>query len=177
MKNWWMIGLLVSFSFLVASCGTQESSSQEYDPADEKEAPDPDMSGFVMEQEEDRILVVTSMNEETNQEGRAMWVSGVSSDSWVGKQVKIWIDGEILESFPEQAKAEKVQELEMSEVEGADLKASEALSTALSEIQSTEDILVVEMLAFDVDSDKWTVKLHRRGENDHKLKEIVDDKK
>ncbi|WP_226581840.1 DUF3221 domain-containing protein [Halobacillus litoralis] len=164
MRRWWLIGCLVIL--VLHGCGTAQTS-EEYTPNDEKTVSEtPDITGFVMNQKEDRLLVVTPMIEASKTDFRAMWVSGVPKGTWVGKQVEVWINGEAAESFPEQAEADKVQELEMSEVQGADLKASEALSTALAETTDNEQIFAVELLSFNAETDQWTVELHQKGSSD-----------
>ncbi|SEH49142.1 Protein of unknown function [Halobacillus karajensis] len=172
-------GILISISLLLSACGTISTTEETGPNEAEAEAPPPDMNGFVMDQDKDRILVVAPMDDESDQKGRAMWVSGAPGDYvWLGKQVEVWVDGGIAESYPEQAKAEKVEELEMSEVEGADLKASEALSTALSEVDTEQKgVLSVSLLAFDKENDQWTVKLDYRGSSQEEWKTIVDDEK
>ncbi|WLR48702.1 DUF3221 domain-containing protein [Halobacillus litoralis] len=177
MKMRWMLGIFMVFFLSLSACGL--SKTEEVDQNEvEAEVSDPDMSGFVMDQEEDSILVVTPMDDGSGEEGRAMWVSGAPEGLWVGKQVEVWVDGDIAESYPEKATAEKVQELEMSEVQGADLKASEALSTALSETEPEQtDVLIVSLLSFDEESDQWTVKLDRRGTNQGEWKTTVKDEK
>jgi hypothetical protein len=176
MKKRWFIGTFIGISLVLGACGAA-STSDDYDPNEaEAEDVEPDMTGFVMDQDENKILVVTPMGEESTQEGRAMWVSEAPEGRWIGKQVEVWVDGAIAESFPEQATAERVQELEMSEVEGADLKASEALSTALSEADR-ENILAVELLAFDQQADQWTVRLKEHGTSQGEWKTIVKDEK
>ncbi|MYL69455.1 DUF3221 domain-containing protein [Halobacillus litoralis] len=177
MKMRWMLGMFMVLSLCLSGCGLSET--EEVDQKEvEAEVPDPDISGFVMDQDEDSILVVTPMDDGSGEEGRAMWVAGAPKGLWVGKQVEVWVDGDIAESYPEQATAEKVQELEMSEVEGADLKASEALSTALSEKEPEKsDVLIVSLLSFDKESDQWTVELDRRGTNQGEWKTTVKDKK
>lgn len=176
MKKGWFIGMFIGIPLVLGACG-EASTSDDYDPNEaETEDVDPEITGFVMDQDENKILVVTPMDDESTQEGRAMWVSEAPEGLWVGKQVEVWVDGAIDESFPEQATADKVRELEMSEVEGADLKASEALSTALSEANQ-EDILAVELLAFDQQSDQWTVKLNKRGSSQGEWKTVVKDEK
>ncbi len=177
MKIRWMLGMLTAFVLFLSACGLSETEEVDQNEV-EAEASDPDMSGFVMDQDEDSILVVTPMDDGSGDEGRAMWVSNAPEGLWVGKQVEVWVDGDIAESYPEQATAEKVQELEMSEVQGADLKASEALSTALSEKEPEKaDVLIVSLLSFDEESDQWTVKLDRRGTNEGEWKTTVKDEK
>lgn len=177
MKMRWMLGMFMVFSLSLSACGLSETEEVDQNEV-EAEASDPDMSGFVMDQDDNRILVVTPMDDGSGDEGRAMWVSGAPEGLWVGKQVEVWVDGDIAESYPEQATAEKVQELEMSEVQGADLKASEALSTALSETEPEQtDVLIVSLLSFDEESDQWTVKLDRRGTDQGEWKTTVKDEK
>ncbi|GEN53308.1 DUF3221 domain-containing protein [Halobacillus faecis] len=177
MKMRWMLGIFIVFSLFLPACGLSETKEVDQNEV-EAGASDPDMSGFVMDQDEDSILVVTPMDDGSGDEGRAMWVSGAPEGLWIGKQVEVWVDGDIAESYPEQATAEKVQELEMSEVQGADLKASEALSTALSETEPEQtDVLIVSLLSFDEESDQWTVKLDRRGSDQGEWKTTVKDEK
>ncbi|REJ09997.1 DUF3221 domain-containing protein [Halobacillus trueperi] len=177
MKMRWMLGMLMVFFLFLSACGVSETEEVDQNEV-EADSTNPDISGFVMDQDEDRILVVTPMDDDSGDEGRAMWVSEAPEGLWIGKQVEVWVDGDIAESYPEQATADKVQELEMSEVQGADLKASEALSTALSETEPEQtDVLIVSLLSFDEESDQWTVKLDQRGTDQGEWKTTVKDEK
>lgn len=178
MKRRWVVGVILGISVITSACGSTSSSDQ-IEP-NETEETEPDMAGFVMDQEENRILVVAPMDDESGLEGRAMWVSDAPEGAWIGKHVEVWVAGSIAESYPEQAAAEQIKELEMSIVEGADLEASEALSTALSEAEETKQegsILAVELLAFDEQTDQWTVKLHKRGGAEGEWKTTIKDEK
>ncbi|KHE72569.1 hypothetical protein LD39_03880 [Halobacillus sp. BBL2006] len=121
-------------------------------------------------------MVVDTIDPDTKGKPRAMWVSGISGNSWVGKQVEVWTQDGVQESYPEQADADKVVVLEMSEVEGADLEADEALSNALTDL-STQDILSVKMLSFDIDSDEWLVQLSKVGTESGEVEKFVPDSK
>ncbi|ARI75819.1 DUF3221 domain-containing protein [Halobacillus mangrovi] len=181
MKAWWMIyvvclltltGCSVDMSSSTDTGENQNSSST----SDSDENLPPDITGYVMEQEDDRILVVDSVDPDSEGNPRAMWVSGISVDSFVGKQVEVWTQGGIQESYPEQAAADHVSVLEMSAVEGADLEAYEALSNALKDL-STQDILSVKMLSFDIDSDEWLVQLSKVGASNGEVEKFIPDSK
>ncbi|WP_156112560.1 DUF3221 domain-containing protein [Halobacillus sp. BBL2006] len=181
MKRWWMISIVCLFTLV--SCSADSSSSvsnvenkNASSQDDSKESLPPDMTGYVMGQEGDRILVVDTIDPDTKGKPRAMWVSGISGNSWVGKQVEVWTQDGVQESYPEQADADKVVVLEMSEVEGADLEADEALSNALTDL-STQDILSVKMLSFDIDSDEWLVQLSKVGTESGEVEKFVPDSK
>ncbi|RWZ58762.1 DUF3221 domain-containing protein [Halobacillus fulvus] len=168
------VGLMfISFLLLLSACGSAEPSLS--GEADSETQRSPDITGYVMDQQDDQILVVTPKDPASSGTMRAVWVSDAADDLWIGKQVEVWLDGPVQESFPEQGKAEQVAVLEMSDVDGADLQVTEALSSVLSSVAS-EDILSVDLISFDPDADEWTVKLTELGTGSH-LKEIIADKK
>jgi hypothetical protein len=181
LKKWWIISILCLFVLVGCSMDSSNSvrngenknaSSQD----DSKENLPPDMTGYVMSQEGDQILVVDTIDPDTNGNPRAMWVSDVSGNSLIGKRVEVWTHDAVQESYPEQAEADKVAVLEMSEVEGADLEAYEALSNALTDL-STQDILSVKMLSFDIDSDEWLVQLSKVGTESGEVEMFIPDSK
>ncbi|MCA0984774.1 YobA family protein [Halobacillus yeomjeoni] len=157
MKVWSLIILLTVWMVLV-SCGYEETNSQGYaDVSPPKDTPS-DMTGFVMKQQKDRLLVVHWDESDTDRKSRAMWVSDPPKGNWLGKQVEVWIQGEVLESYPEQGKAQSISVLEMSEVDGAEMEASEALRKVLKKTKD-EELYALKMLVYDKKNDQWTVRL------------------
>lgn len=167
------IGSFLSlFLLLLTACGLTERSNSEDTTAPEPTAPT--ISGFVMDQQNDEILVVTSDMLEAERLN-AMWISGIEEGLWMGKQVDVWIDGAIQESFPARGEASDIETVEMSEVTGADLTASEALSAVLSSIDGN-DILSVQMMTYNEEQDQWMVQLMEVG-SENVFKEVVKDEK
>lgn len=175
MKTWVLLILLLLLLFGCAPAN-QAGSEGTMDGEDSiSDALPPEMTGYVMDQEKDRILVVSPTND-SNSGGRAMWVSGVPNELWLGKQVEIWTEGPIQESYPEQAKLKKISVLEMSDVNGADMEATEALSSVLSEVE-TDYIYSVKMISFDEEADQWMVQLTEINPGNEEIKKIVEDNK
>jgi hypothetical protein len=103
-----MIVMLLGMMILIAACTSE-----------------PDGEGYVFEIDDRRILVLESLQPEQLEmswndlfasgtyNGRAIWLSGVDVNKLVkGQRVQYWIDGAVLESYPEQAKAKKVKVLQ-----------------------------------------------------------------
>ncbi|WJE15602.1 DUF3221 domain-containing protein [Halobacillus sp. ACCC02827] len=167
MRNiWTMMG--AACLILLAGCSSAPAGS-DYEETEAEAPPEQaEISGYVMEQEGSSILVVTPTTE-SEEKGRAMWVSEAPDNEWTGKYVDVWTDGPIKESFPEQAPADKVSEVEMSEVEGARLTTSEALASALTDVEDDKIVAVAEIL-FDEDDDQWQIVLK---ENEGPEKEVL----
>ncbi|MCP3030909.1 YobA family protein [Halobacillus sp. A1] len=152
MKKW-----MVILALSLTACGTTDineepDSSEEVsnDPAESSS-----FSGFVMDQNEDSILVVDLIE---NRGGAPIWVSGVEKDMWLGKKVEVEIVGPIAESTPMQGQAGEVTVVESNQPKGADLNESEALASALSEVDRG-NALSVETMEYNDEEDQWTIKM------------------
>ncbi|MFZ0474959.1 MAG: DUF3221 domain-containing protein [Halobacillus sp.] len=175
MKAW---GCIFFIAMILAGCGSAPTSNSDSDskksPEQENPAP-PEITGFVMEQKKDQILVVSPLDSNSESTANAMWVSGAPKDRWVGKQVEVWVKNGVRESFPSQAEAEEVKILEMSHVEGADLEASEALSKAIMETPG-DKLLAVKMIFYVEEKDVWEIQLTRIDSRNEDLETIVADR-
>ncbi|MGP4076820.1 DUF3221 domain-containing protein [Halobacillus sp. K22] len=158
-----------------AAAPTSNSDSQPKEPPEQENPSPPEITGFVMEQKEDQILVVAPLDSDSDSNPNAMWVSDAPKDRWVGKQVEVWVKGGVRESFPTQAEAEQVTVLEMSQVEGADMEAPEALSKALMEIQG-DKLLAVKLILYREEEDKWEVQLTRLDSSNEEIETMVADR-
>ncbi|WP_082232327.1 DUF3221 domain-containing protein [Halobacillus massiliensis] len=146
MKKWGLLLLL-----LIVGCSSQEGTEE---PADKQ--PDNDtFSGYVMDQQENSILVVDKIE---NNGGSPIWITGVEKDMWLGKFVEVTIDGPVAESYPMQAEAGEVSVQEPEDTEGADLNENQALASALSEVDRG-NALAVESMTYDKDQDQWVIKM------------------
>ncbi|SFG43699.1 hypothetical protein SAMN05216353_1438 [Halobacillus alkaliphilus] len=172
------LACLFIITMILTGCGSAPTSnsdnpSQE-SPEQENPAP-PEITGYVMDQKKDQILVVAPLEPDSESNPKAMWVSEAPKGRWVGKQVEVWVKNGVRESFPSQAEAEQVTVLEMSQVEGADLEASEALSKALMEIPG-DKLLAVKLILYLEEEDKWEVQLTRIDSSNEDLETMIADR-
>ncbi|WP_058308197.1 DUF3221 domain-containing protein [Gracilibacillus massiliensis] len=86
---------------------------------------DPEVEGYILEVEEDRILVAEDITSEKFEEIKnntiqeldeerisLIYLSGVNGDNFdKGNHVQVWIEGGINTSYPGQAKAQEVEEI------------------------------------------------------------------
>ena len=144
--------VVFSLLFFLTACGAVQSSEE----TSASPTSPPDMTGYVMDHEDDRLLVVAS-SEDTDQPYASLWVSGVSTNGWLGKRVDVWIEGETLDSNPPQAKASNISTIEMSQVEGAERSTDDVVSSALTELENPLDTYAVHMISFDASTNQWEV--------------------
>lgn len=158
----------------MAGCGTtdvEEKEEADSDSTDETQEETSAYSGYVMDQNETSILVVDTI--EPNG-GEPIWVSGVEKDMWLGKKVEVTIDGAVAESTPMQGEAGKVTVVDADQPEGADMNESQALATALTEVDRG-NALAVESLTYEKESDEWVVKMRSTVTESGSEKVIVSD--
>ncbi|MFC7060930.1 DUF3221 domain-containing protein [Halobacillus seohaensis] len=170
MKKWMLVLLLFG-----VACGKTEVDEGSEDAGTHPEEESEEMnsfSGYVMDQHENRILVVNTIE---NEGGSPIWVSGVDQGMWIGKKVEVRIAGQVAESYPMQGEAKDVQVVESPSPEGASLTESQVLAKALAGIDRS-NALAVESLTYEAEDDHWTVKLRSTVTESGSEKVIISDK-
>lgn len=82
----------------------------------------------------------------------------MQEDVKIGEKVKVWFEGPILESYPAQAKAEKVVILPSLKPEGADLTEAQAIHKALTMKENSLDgVVAIKAVNYDPQTDTWEV--------------------
>ncbi|PKR77078.1 hypothetical protein CEY16_10040 [Halalkalibacillus sediminis] len=135
---------------------TAEAPTTDDEPSNEE---DPSIEGYVMEMDEDRILVVEPELSD-NDQYQAVWYSDVPDGIEMGQFVYVWHEGQE-ESYPAQASIDEIEIQESETVDESNLTEQEALNTALSstDFEDTE-VLVVDSVSFDSDSSIWEISLN-----------------
>ncbi|NIK12028.1 DUF3221 domain-containing protein [Alkalibacillus almallahensis] len=125
--------LLLMFT-IFASLATDDSPNTANEGEEETmTAPegDPDVEGYVVEEEDTRILVTGSEQNESGQYP-ATWYSDVEEDVQLGDEVRVW-HSDLAESYPSQGEADHLEVVEESEQ--SDMSQQEALASALRTIE------------------------------------------
>lgn len=126
-----------------------------------------DITGYVMDKEDDRILVVS-----TSVQGKhypAMWLGNGPQDIQIGDKIDVWYDTDydISDSYPGGAAAGRVEKIVNNKPRGAYLTESEALYKSLSSDElGAVGYTTVMSVEYDNDSNRWHIE----------LKEIVGEK-
>ncbi|MCP3027311.1 DUF3221 domain-containing protein [Halobacillus sp. A5] len=170
MKKWLLLIFIV-----LSACGTtdeEEEDGSTGDSSNDQEGKNSTYSGYVMDQNETSILVVDTIEPDG---GEPIWVTGVKDDMWLGKKVEVTIDGAVAESTPMQGEAAEVNVVEPEQPEGADLTESQALASALSEVDRG-NALSIESLSYEEQKDEWVFKLRSTVTESGTEKVIVPDK-
>ncbi len=113
-----MLIVILSFMLVIAGCGVSGSSTST--KPNEEEFIHPMKEGFILEISESRVLVVEHVkaedfdklwNEIMDQDpGEAIWLSTSNADGFqVGQKVQYWIKGAVMESYPTQGTAHKIE--------------------------------------------------------------------
>ncbi|WP_173918328.1 DUF3221 domain-containing protein [Halobacillus sp. Marseille-Q1614] len=164
MKKWMLILLLVT-----VGCGSQEGAEEPSD--DQTGSESKQFSGYVMDQNENSILVVDNIEPDG---GSPIWITGVEEDMWLGKSVEVTVDGPVAESYPMQAQAGEVKVVKAKKPEGADLDESQVLASALAEVDRS-NTLSVESMTYDQEQDQWIIKMRSTVTESGAEKVIVPD--
>ncbi|MDA3130864.1 YobA family protein [Aliibacillus thermotolerans] len=158
---------------ILSACGTQPE-----EPEQRGESVDSMMTGYVMEKEDNRILVVDSEAQDFNETGgsdefyNAIWFSNVPEEVELGDKVRVWFDI-TLESYPGQSEANNIEIIPSETPEGASLTESEALQRALV-THETEGVFAVTVIEFDQESSTWHIEL-KNTMNENVVEMTVED--
>ncbi|MBO1511903.1 DUF3221 domain-containing protein [Metabacillus bambusae] len=150
--------ILVLFLILpsiLIGCGTNPPSSStgttnttQEDPATENGMK---MEGYVIQRQPKQILVV---NPTPNEYTDAVWFSNVPDSIEIGEKVKVSFDV-LLESYPGQAEAKKIEKLDSHKPQGADLTEAAAIKKSLTG-NSTES-RILSNLQYNHELDTWKI--------------------
>ncbi|KGP92397.1 hypothetical protein N780_01905 [Pontibacillus chungwhensis BH030062] len=159
-KGLCVMGFLFLMNLLIAGCTSSDESVNQ-------NMGKPSYTGYVMDKDDSRILVVNPDAKDANNDGskdyhEALWGSGDVEGVSIGERVNVWVEGSVMESYPGQGKIGKVEIISEEKPEGATLSKSEALIKALS--KSGEDVKVVVAIEFLEEKNMWSVKLQDRDE-------------
>ncbi|HWO98432.1 MAG TPA: YobA family protein [Bacillus sp. (in: firmicutes)] len=126
----------------------------------------PDIKGYVVKREKERILVVSDKAEDYSSTGGqkesydAVWVSDSPKDIKLGQRVQVWFSGPVMTSYPAKAGAKKVSIVKSKKPDGADLSETQALRKALLNKKNDEnEVIVVKRIKYDTKLDNWTIRL------------------
>ncbi|MDO3411286.1 YobA family protein [Saccharibacillus sp. CPCC 101409] len=127
----------------------------------------PGLVGYVVEKSGTGILVVSPKSQDFSANGGdseyydATWFSGAPEEIQIGMKVEAWAKGNVvLESYPGQAGAEKVNILQADAPEGADLPEADVIRAAIGQIDIDEgDFAIVRGAEYDPAADRWNVEL------------------
>ncbi|KGP92398.1 hypothetical protein N780_01915 [Pontibacillus chungwhensis BH030062] len=148
-KVLFLMSCLLLVNLLIVGC----ASSKDPESAD---------VGYVMDKRGSRILVVDPNAKDVNNNGRedyydAFWGEGEVKGVSIGDRVQVWIEDDVMLSYPAQAKISEIEIISREEPKGATLSESEALRKALSK---TEDKMnVVDSITYIKEQNEWVVKL------------------
>lgn len=134
--------------------------AEDFPPNDE-----PGIIGYVMEKEEDRILVISPEAQDFSSTGgiseyyNAIWFANAPKDINIGEKVKVWYEY-TLDSYPAQSEVIHIEVIPAQQHEGANLTEEEALYRALtSELIAADGLVVVKAIEYDKENGKWDVEL------------------
>ncbi|MCC3374386.1 DUF3221 domain-containing protein [Cohnella sp. REN36] len=140
-------------------------------PMMEQETSKPTLDGFVVRRDGGRMLVVTPVAKHFGAQGgrneyyEAIWFTGAPSEAKVGRRVQVWTTM-IDESYPGQARAERVEVADEVRPDGAKRTEAEAIRAALESPAAARYARlapVVKSVAFDAASSIWTVEIAGGG--------------
>ncbi|QMV40738.1 YobA family protein [Cohnella cholangitidis] len=156
---------LLSAMMLLAACGN-EPKGQSGQSGTELVQEQRGFIGHVVKKDKGRVLVVNDVEKDFSANGgashyyEAVWFSKASSDIQVGQQVEVWAEGEMEDSYPGQAQADRIAVMETNQPEGARLTESEAVRKALISPE-IEDYAapVIKQVHFDAEASEWRIEI------------------
>ncbi len=140
----------------------------------------PNITGYVMDKNDEAILVVSTEPEDFSQSGGnerffdAVWASNAPDNVAIGEEVSIWFEGGVNQSYPAQAAIGELNTLSSPTPGGADLSEAEALNKALTQEEFVDDILTLQSISYDNDEDEWTVVLEETNSYEEHTLQVED---
>ena len=156
--------------FLISACGAKTGGGGE----------DPGMTGYVVNIDNGRILVVDEKSLDFSGTGglkefyAAVWFSGAPDHVEIGDKVAVW-HGAVAESYPGQSKVVRLEVLPPDKPEGADLAQDEALRRAL-EARSFAGDAAVRSIRYDAAADIWRIELRELLQGEQAVTLEIDDR-
>ncbi|MDQ0352139.1 hypothetical protein J2R98_001973 [Alkalibacillus filiformis] len=170
--------LLIAFIIFASNDGgplfqpTTGSPGEEQDEQEPITDEEPSIEGYVVEIDNDRILVTDSEKNE-NDQNPAVWYSSVDEDVELGQKIKAW-HTEQNDSYPAQAVPDELLIVEEESYEGADMTEYEAIARAINSNSDTLNVPIVSRVHFDSGEGMWNINL--RDVHDRQLVRVtVDD--
>ncbi|NMO95161.1 YobA family protein [Paenibacillus lemnae] len=124
---------------------------------------EPGIEGYVVQKEDGRFLVVSSEAQNFSARGGteefydAIWFRGMSEQVSLGEKVQVWYS-HVLESYPGQSSAEKLNMLPRISPSGAVMSEAEAVRQALASDKLKEHrVPVVKSVDYDEGHQVWRV--------------------
>jgi hypothetical protein len=152
--------LLLLSSFLNACTGISGDSQATLEKKNESDSTE--FIGYVTKIENQKALVVSSINREMNQRKEfydAVWVSNIPPEIEVGQNVHVWFEGELATSYPALGMASKVTISKIQKPEKAVLTQEEVIRKALlNKDFSSINVLVIKEVKYDEKLSGWTIR-------------------
>lgn len=142
-----MVIVILSFMLVIAGCGVSGSSSSTQPGEDDNIQPV--QEGFILEVSEAQILIVERVkaedfdktwNEIMDQDpGNAIWLSTSNAgDFQVGQKVRYWVKGAVMESYPTQGTAHKIEVIAERPEEGFIFEIKESQVLILDNVKAED---------------------------------------
>ena len=134
--------------------------------ASDPEEPFFGIRGTVVEEDEQRVLIVSTEKlggeDMENLRYNAAWLSGIQRKVEVGQQVEVAFDGGVNDSYPLQAQGKSVKHIQDEHPEGAAFSREEAVRQALQQAENLifPTVLEVEYLER---SSEWRILFHENA--------------
>ncbi len=121
----------------------------------------PGITGYVMDKQENEILVVAKEAQDFRSTGgipefyNAVWFSNAPSEIAIGDYVNVWYDF-VAESYPGQSEVKEITAIPSEPPNGAILNESEILAQTLQSLELT-GLYGVELIEFHANSNVWRI--------------------
>lgn len=146
---------------VLAGCGQGDANQGDAEQEEENAngGAESEISGYVMDEEDDEILVVAEESRSTEGDGEqyeAVWFADAPEEAELGEKITVEY-GDVQDSYPAQSSVEEYEIIEPESTDGANLTETEVLN----EILPVDDVEVpvAAKLAFDSESNQWNIEI------------------
>jgi hypothetical protein len=140
----------------------------------------PSLEGYITKVENQRVLVVSSKQQDFSATGgvkefyKAVWVSNVPQEVKVGQQVQVWFQEGVLDSYPGQAMADKISFKPNDHPNNASLSEEQVVQQAISNQKYADiKIFVLKEVKYDESTDDWVVRFKEGMLNSYQDQEHI----
>lgn len=180
MKKIFLLIFITMLTISVFGCNskTSDTAPTTTAPTTPAQSSKPGITGYVMDKEGDRILVVDPESNDYSSTGgvsefyNAIWFSN-AGDAEIGDEVNVWFDI-VADSYPGQSEAKRVEKIPSYQPDGANLTNTKALYKALKSFE-TKGFFAVLSIEFDNDSMSWHIELKDPMDDKIFNVEVMDD--
>ncbi|MCJ8010058.1 DUF3221 domain-containing protein [Lederbergia wuyishanensis] len=172
--RFWLFPLAIFLLFILTGCKSNDTLAKANSGANIVNKPSKE-GAYVVKKDGEMVLVVDAQPQDFSKSGgvkefyNAISFSNVKGKIEIGQRVRIEVDGPIMESFPAQAKAGKIEILPTYKPDKADLTEAQVVREAVKVAENKSNWFpAIRHIEYNEAQDIWKVGI-KQGESEYEL--------